>query len=76
MEVVAPIDTFHFLRGKAREEAIAIAFHCRATGGQLALSPEHDEARWVPIDRLLEVDCPETFRRCFEVLLARRDARP
>jgi hypothetical protein len=53
VEVAAPIATFRFLRGATRRECLGIAFHCRAAGGTVALSAEHDAARWVPRDRLL-----------------------
>ena len=72
VEVLGPVDTFHFYRGLAREEAIGIVFHCRATGGALRLSAEHDEARWVPMARLAEADVPEVFRRCFRTFLSGR----
>jgi 8-oxo-dGTP diphosphatase len=67
-----PIDSFHYHRGAERAEAIGISFHCRALGGELRLSGEHDAARWIPLDRLLEADAPEVFRRAFRSLLARR----
>lgn len=71
IEVLGPIDTFHYYRGNAREEAIGIAFHCRPTGGELALSPEHDEAKWVPVERLHEVECTEPLRGCLHRFQAR-----
>lgn len=73
-DVVGPLDTFHFYRGRAREEAIGITFHCRATGGQLTLSSEHDEAKWVPIEQLLDLECASWLRRCFVAFLGRRAA--
>jgi ADP-ribose pyrophosphatase YjhB (NUDIX family) len=45
VEVLGLVDTFHFYRGPARDEAIGIVFHCRAVGGTLQLSAEHDEAQ-------------------------------
>ena len=51
VEVVAPIDTFRFVR--AGVEGLGLAFHCHVVGGTLALSREHDAARWVPRDRLI-----------------------
>ncbi|MBI4636212.1 MAG: NUDIX domain-containing protein [Candidatus Rokubacteria bacterium] len=72
VDVIGPLDTFHFYRGRARAEAVGITFHCRATGGELTVSPEHDEARWVPIEQLLDLDCADWMRRCFAAFLARR----
>ena len=72
VEVIGPLDTFHFYRGAAREEAIGIAFHCRATGGELKISPEHDDARWVRLDEALDVDCADWMRRCLTAVQSRR----
>jgi 8-oxo-dGTP diphosphatase len=47
VHVVRPLDTFHFYRGKSQVETIGVTFHCRATRGELTLSPEHIEAKWV-----------------------------
>jgi 8-oxo-dGTP diphosphatase len=69
--VLGPLDTFHFYRGTAREEAIGITFHCRATGGDLTLSSEHVEAKWVPFEQLRALDCSDWMQRSFAVLLAR-----
>src|SRR2546428_8684077 len=45
VEVIGPLDTFHFYRGQNRTEAIGITFQCRAPGGEVRLSSEHDEAK-------------------------------
>ncbi len=74
--VLGLLDTFHFYRGPAREEAIGIVFHCRATGGDLILSAEHVEAKWVPFEQLQDLACSEWMRRSFSALLARRDPTP
>lgn len=63
VDVLAPLDTFRFLRGDARVERLGIAFHCRVTGGTLALSAEHDEARFIPRSELLTADLSEAVRR-------------
>lgn len=64
-------DTFHFYRATAREEAIGITFHCRATDGDLMLSAEHVEAKWVPFEQLLDLDYSDWMRRAFAALLGR-----
>jgi 8-oxo-dGTP diphosphatase len=53
VEVVAPVDTFHFYRGAAREETIGITFWCRHIGGELVMSEEHDRAEWVDFDKAI-----------------------
>ena len=47
-------------------------FHCRATGGDLMLSSEHVEAKWVPFEQLLDLDCSDWMRRAFAALPDRR----
>jgi len=58
------VATFHYYRGPAREEAICIAFHCRARGGDVRLSNEHDAAEWVPLDRVVDVPVSQPLRDC------------
>ena len=72
VELLGVVDTFHYYRGATREEAIGIAFHCRAIGGQLRLSCEHDDANWVPLERILDTNVSEPLRGCLAALLSRR----
>jgi 8-oxo-dGTP diphosphatase len=51
VEIVAPVDTFHFYRGAAREETVGITFWCRHVGGEVVMSEEHDRAEWVGFDK-------------------------
>jgi 8-oxo-dGTP diphosphatase len=74
VEILGVVDTFHYYRGAAREEAIGIAFHCRAIGGDLRLSAEHDAAEWVPFDRIAERAVSDPLRRSLTAL-ARSSAR-
>ena len=64
VEIVGPVDAFHYYRGPAREEAVCIAFHCRARGGEVRLSNEHDAAEWVPLDRVAAVPVSQPLRGC------------
>lgn len=73
VEVLDPLDAFHFYRGPTREETIAITFHCRARAGSVVLSSEHDDARWVPIEDLTGLDhVPAWVRHSLHTFLARR----
>ena len=72
VELLGVVDTFHYYRGATREEAIGIAFHCRAIGGQLRLSWEHDAADWVPLERILDTNVSEPLRGCLAALVSRR----
>jgi 8-oxo-dGTP diphosphatase len=64
VEIVRPVDAFHYYRGPAREEAIAIAFHCRVGGGDVRLSDEHDAAQWVELERVAAVPVSQPLRDC------------
>lgn len=76
VEVLGPLNTFHFYRGPMREETIAITFHCRGSGGPVVLSSEHDEVKWVPIEHLSRLDdVPEWVQRSLHTFLARRSQR-
>ena len=72
VEIVGPLDTFHFYRGATRVETIGITFHCRAAAGAFTLSAEHDEARWVPMAELPGLDCGDWMRRAFAALPSAR----
>lgn len=71
VEVLGVVDTFHYYRGAAREEAIGIAFHCHAIGGELRLSAEHTDAEWVPFDRVLDMNVSDPLRACLATFVRR-----
>jgi len=75
VEMLDPIDTFHFYRGNPKEEAIGVTFHCKATGGVFTLSSEHNEAKWVPVGQPPDPSWPEWVQRGFGILAARQDRR-
>jgi len=64
VEVLEPVGAFHYYRGPAREEAICIAYHCRARDGEVRLSNEHDAAEWVPLDRVAAIPVSQPLRDC------------
>jgi 8-oxo-dGTP diphosphatase len=75
VDVLGPIDTFHFYRGAERREVIGITFHCRARDGDVVLSEEHEEAKWVPVAALrTDAAYPEWIRRA--AALVQERARP
>ena len=72
IDVLAPIDTFHFLRGTDREESIGITFHCRAHDRKARLSREHTEFSWVTLDQARGYGLPRGLLRCIGLVLANR----
>jgi hypothetical protein len=50
-------------------DTLSVVLHCRAPAGAVVLSPEHDEARWVPIAEAPALaDVPQWVRRSLEAL--------
>ena len=68
VDVLGPIDAFHFYRGVERRETIGITFHCRAARGEVQLSEEHEEAKWVPIATLADGPYPDWMRRAAAII--------
>jgi 8-oxo-dGTP diphosphatase len=72
VDVLTPIDTFHFLRGPDREEAIGITFHCRAHDRKARLSIEHTESAWVTLEQARAYGLARGLLRCIGVVLEHR----
>jgi 8-oxo-dGTP diphosphatase len=53
VEIMGPVDTFHFYRGASREETIGITFWCRYAGGEFTMCEEHDRAEWLGFDKAI-----------------------
>lgn len=64
VEVIMPLDTFHFYRGIGREEAIGITYHCYSLDRQIALSGEHDEFAWVSPPEACKFGVNEGLLKC------------
>ena len=71
VDVLGPIDAFHFYRGVERRETIGITFHCRSARGEVQLSEEHEEAKWVPIATLADGPYPDWMRRAAAIIRSR-----
>jgi 8-oxo-dGTP pyrophosphatase MutT (NUDIX family) len=69
VEVLGQLGTHRFLRGPERVETLSVVLHCRAPAGAIVLSPEHEEARWVPIAEAADLpEVPQWVRRSLEAL--------
>ena len=69
VEILEPLDTFHFYRGAAREEVIGVTFHCRVEGGELRLSGEHTSSAWVSKVTARGYGLPEGLLYCIDGVL-------
>ena len=72
LDVLAPIETFHFLRGPEREEAIGITFHCRAHDRKVRLSKEHTEFAWATLEQARTYALSRGLLRCIGIVLGHR----
>jgi 8-oxo-dGTP diphosphatase len=53
VQILGPVDTFHFYRGASREEVIGITFWCRYADGKFTMCEEHDRAEWMGFDKAI-----------------------
>ena len=49
VKIIELIDTFHFLRGAEKAQAIGITYHCQTGSNKIALSSEHSDFCWLAI---------------------------
>jgi len=61
-EILGPLDTWHAYRGKERKEMIGVVHLCRWRAGEVRLSDEHEEFRWVPFAQLADFPIHESFQ--------------
>jgi putative acetyltransferase len=61
VEILQPIDTWRMQRGEY--ELIGVIHLCRYVGGEVRLSEEHEEFRWVPFEAIDTVPLHANFRR-------------
>lgn len=70
VEIVGVIGAYAGRYGPAGKHTVDIGYHCRTTGGELRISDEKSEARWVTL-----AECPEPAfegeRRALAALRAR-----
>jgi 8-oxo-dGTP diphosphatase len=57
IEIVKPISVFHIFRGEktAENELVGIMYWCKTDSGEVKLSEEHSDSRWVTTDEALEL---------------------
>ncbi len=75
INVITPFDTFSFRRKPDFQELIGISFYCTYVSGELTLSDEHSEARWVPLDSLLHADVTPPIHSAFIKFLEMKHTR-
>ena len=69
--IVVPLrvlDTFHFYYGPEREEFVGMTFLCRPGDGEVVLSAEHTEARWVKLGELDGYEMADGLKKVISAL--------
>ena len=64
VEILKPLDTFHFYRGTGKDEAIGITYHCSTIDRQVTLSDEHDAFAWVSAAAAIKFGVNDGLLRC------------
>jgi len=69
--IVVPLrvlDTFHFYYGPEREEFVGMTFLCRPGDGEVVLSDEHTEARWVELEDIDGYEMADGLKKVIRAL--------
>lgn len=61
-----PFDTFRIKARANGTDLIGITFFCRSVGGEVRLSDEHDEYKWVSTEELLEMPFSAPVLACMK----------
>jgi mutator protein MutT len=65
VEVIMPVNTSFFYRGSKEFPMIFIVYWCRFLKGEVQLSWEHTEHKWITLDEAINNDELAIFRRAF-----------
>jgi len=68
VEPLCVLDTFHFFYGPESEEFVGMTFLCRPGNGDVVLSSEHTEARWVKLGELDGYEMADGLKEVLSVL--------
>jgi 8-oxo-dGTP diphosphatase len=66
VEVIAPINTFHFYRGEEKVEHVGVSFLCRHKSGEVKVDGvEEVDFKWVSLEEAREIVKDESIKRDF-----------
>jgi 8-oxo-dGTP diphosphatase len=66
VEVIMPINTSFFYRGSKEYPMIFIVYWCKYLKGEIKLSWEHTEYKWISLDEAINSEELAVFRKGFE----------
>jgi len=69
VEILQPFETWRMQRGE--HELIGIIHLCRWRGGEVRLSEEHEQYRWVPFEDLAAFPIHQSYRRALRLVVER-----
>ena len=64
--VLMPVDTWFFYRGGKENPMVFIVFWCKHVEGEVKLSWEHTEYRWITLKEAASEPALKRFHQCFE----------
>lgn len=70
IENVKPLAVITHDREQANEKTLIIGYIANLKSGEVELSHEHDECRWLTIDEARAMDLPEGHRKFLEAAIA------
>ncbi len=73
-QVVAPFSTYNFYRGGDKsKELVGIDYVCFYKEGEVNLSDEHTEYKWVDPEDFLEMDITDSLKRAVRIYIKSKD---
>ena len=76
VEVIMPINTSFFYRGSKEYPMVFIVFWCRYIKGEVKLSWEHTEYKWVSLDEAINSEELGLFRKGFTIIKKLKEFLP
>ncbi len=68
VEVILPLDTGFFYRGGKEFPMVFIAYYCKYLEGEVKLTWEHSEYKWISLEEALDLPDLKHFHQMFENL--------
>ena len=68
VEIIMPIDTSFFYRGSKKFPMIFIIYWCRYLSGELKISWEHSEYKWLELDEAIKDANMDLYHRRFKII--------
>lgn len=68
VEIILPLDTGFFYRGGKEFPMVFIAYYCKYVGGEINLSWEHSEFKWITLEEALDIPDLKHFHFMFKNL--------